>query len=145
MPPLGQETKKDSPRQVAATRDSPLKRDRMSPSAATPMSARDGTVMPTQRDHIIRTSTMQENGASVSDRNPASSYEAEPADNDDFFFGGSPLSDEKPNKSMKPTATSQQSTTGKPTRITGRVQVRVLAPATSFRGPLPWLLDLSIG
>ena len=109
--PLGQETRKDSPKQVPVTRDSPVKRDRVSPSAATPMSV---------------TSTMQENGAPVSDRNPASSYDT--TDNDDFFFGGGPLSDEKPNKSMKSTATSQQSTTGKPTRITGRVQVTVLAP-----------------
>ena len=124
--PLGQETKEDSPKQVPATRDSPVKRDRVSPSAATPMPVRDGTGMPTQRDHIIGTSTMQENGAPVSDRNPASSYDT--TDNDDFFFGGGPLSDEKPNKSMKSTAASQQSTTGKPTRITGRLQVTVLAP-----------------
>ncbi|KAK2551493.1 Regulating synaptic membrane exocytosis protein 2 [Acropora cervicornis] len=84
--PLGQETKEDSPKQVPATRDSPVKRDRVSPSAATPMPVRDGTGMPTQRDHIIGTSTMQENGAPVSDRNPASSYDT--TDNDDFFFGG---------------------------------------------------------
>ncbi|XP_044180838.1 rab-3-interacting molecule unc-10-like isoform X8 [Acropora millepora] len=121
--PLGQETKKDSPKQVPATKDSPVKRERVSPSAATPMSVRDGTGMPMQRDHIIGTSTMQENGAPVSDRNPASSYDT--ADNDDFFFGGGPLSDEKPNKSMKSTAASQQSTTGKPTRITGRVQLKL--------------------
>lgn len=44
-------------------------------------------------------------------------------ENDDFFFGGGPLPDEKPKTSVKQGATPQLSVTGKPTRVTGRIQV----------------------
>lgn len=46
---------------------------------------------------------------------------------DDFFFGGGPLPDEKSNKSVKQTSTGQGQ--GKGARVTGRLQVRVV----------PWL------
>ena len=111
----GQEIKRESPKQIPPTRDSPLKRD--SPSATTPMSGEP-------RGHI--TGTPRENGAPVRGRDQSSGYEGSFVDNDDFFFGGGPLSDEKPVKPVKQAANSQQSATGKPSRITGRVQVIVL-------------------
>ena len=48
---------------------------------------------------------------------------------DDFFFGGGPLPDEKSNKSVKQTSTGQGQGQGKGARVTGRLQVRVV----------PWL------
>ncbi|XP_068735837.1 regulating synaptic membrane exocytosis protein 1-like isoform X2 [Montipora capricornis] len=110
----GQEIKRESPKQIPPTRDSPLKRD--SPSAATPMSGEP-------RGHI--TGTPRENGAPVRGRDQSSGYEGSFVDNDDFFFGGGPLSDEKPVKPVKQAANSQQSATGKPSRITGRVQLKL--------------------
>ena len=50
---------------------------------------------------------------------------------DDFFFGGGPLPDEKSNKSVKQTGAGQGQGQGqgKGARVTGRLQVRVV----------PWL------
>ena len=50
---------------------------------------------------------------------------------DDFFFGGGPLPDEKTNKSVKQTGAGQGQGQGqgKGARVTGRLQVRVV----------PWL------
>ncbi|XP_068707138.1 regulating synaptic membrane exocytosis protein 2-like isoform X5 [Montipora foliosa] len=110
----GQEIKRESPKQIPPTRDSPLKRDSL--SAATPMSGEP-------RGHI--TGTPRENGAPVRGRDQSSGYEGTFVDNDDFFFGGGPMSDEKPVKPVKQAANSQQSATGKPSRITGRVQLKL--------------------
>ena len=47
-------------------------------------------------------------------------------DNDDFFFGGGPLPDDKPSKSVKLGSSPQQGLTGKPSRVAGRIQVCVI-------------------
>ena len=81
--PRGQEVKSESPKQVP-TRESPVKRERMSPSAA-PMSLQqerrpldrreEVTAPPAQRDNITGTPTVRENGTPMSGRNQTSAYE----------------------------------------------------------------------
>jgi len=129
--PRGQEAKRESPKQVP-TRESPVKRDRMSPSSAAPMSVQqersldrreEVTGPPTQRENATGTSTVRENGTPMSGRSETSAYE--PADNDDFFFGGGPLPDDKPSKSVKQGSSPQQGLTGKPSRVAGRIQLKL--------------------
>lgn len=81
--PRGQEINRESPKQVP-TRESPVKRDRMSPSA-TPMSLQqerrpvdrreDNTGIPTQRDNVTGTPKARENDISMSGRGHPSTYE----------------------------------------------------------------------
>ena len=81
--PRGQEVKRESPKH-APTRESPVKRDRMSPSTA-PLSLQqdrrpqdrreDVTPTPTQRDSVTGTPIQRENGPMMGGRNQPSSYE----------------------------------------------------------------------
>ena len=82
--PRGQEAKRESPKQVP-TRESPVKRDRMSPSSAAPMAFQqerrsldrreEVTGPPTQRENVTGTSTVRENGTPMSGRSETSAYE----------------------------------------------------------------------
>ncbi|KAJ7388069.1 Regulating synaptic membrane exocytosis protein 2, partial [Desmophyllum pertusum] len=76
------------------------------------------TTTPTQRD---TTPIQRENGPMTSGRTQPSSYE--PTD-DDFFFGGGPIPDEKPTKSsVKQVNTGPVQ--GKASRVTGRLQLKL--------------------
>nr|XP_058949786.1 AT-rich interactive domain-containing protein 1A-like isoform X5 [Pocillopora verrucosa] len=122
--PRGQEQKRESPKQVP-TRESPVKRDRMSPSAA-PMSLQQDRKPPdSRREETTVIPTQRENGLMSTGRSQSSSYEP-PAD-DDFFFGGGPLPDEKSNKSVKQTGAGQGQGQGqgKGARVTGRLQLKL--------------------
>lgn len=81
--PRAQEVKRESPKQVP-TRESPVKRDRMSPSAAPATLQQDRrpqdrrevvTGSPTQRDNVTGTPIQRENGPVRTERNQSSSYE----------------------------------------------------------------------
>ena len=72
--PRGQEQKRESPKQVP-TRESPVKRDRMSPSAA-PMSLQQDRKPPdSRREETTVIPTQRENGLMSTGRSQSSSYE----------------------------------------------------------------------
>ncbi|XP_058949786.2 regulating synaptic membrane exocytosis protein 2 isoform X5 [Pocillopora verrucosa] len=122
--PRGQEQKRESPKQVP-TRESPVKRDRMSPSAA-PMSLQQDRKPPdSRREETTVIPTQRENGLMSTGRSQSSSYEP-PAD-DDFFFGGGPLPDEKSNKSVKQTGADKDKDKDKEKEqeVTGRLQLKL--------------------
>ncbi|XP_022806322.1 regulating synaptic membrane exocytosis protein 2-like isoform X6 [Stylophora pistillata] len=126
--PRGQEQKRESPKQVP-TRESPVKRDRMSPSSAPVSLQQDRKPQDTRREETPVVPTQRENGLMSTGRSQSSSYE--PPTDDDFFFGGGPLPDEKPNKSVKQTGAGQAQGQGqgqgqgKGSRVTGRIQLKL--------------------
>ena len=71
--PRGQEIKRESPKQVPS-RESPVKRDRISPSAA-PMSLQQDRRPQDRREETTVTPSQRENGLMTSARSQMPSYE----------------------------------------------------------------------
>lgn len=72
--PRGQEQKRESPKQVP-TRESPVKRDRMSPSSAPVSLQQDRKPQDSRREETPVVPTQRENGLMSTGRSQSSSYE----------------------------------------------------------------------